>query len=76
MFQKNEMSAWSDENAIKAFQYGLSVPAHKIQLGQEFELIRSKYLISLLNYITPNSKLCLKTAYERCGGYAKSENNA
>ena len=42
------MSAWSDENAIKAFEYGLSIPAHKLQLGQEFELIRFKYLILIL----------------------------
>ena len=44
------MSAWSDENAIKAFQYGFSIPAHKIQLGQEFELIRFKNLILLVKY--------------------------
>ena len=34
------MSAWSDENAIRAFEYGFNIPAHKIQLGQEFENIR------------------------------------
>ena len=50
------MSAWSDENAIKAFEYGFSIPAHKVQLGQEFELIRFKYFILLVNYTTPNSK--------------------
>ena len=37
------MGAWSNENAIKAFKYGLNVPAHKIQLGQEFELICLKF---------------------------------
>ena len=45
------MSAWSDENAIKAFEYGLSIPAHKLQLGQEFELIRFKYLILIVNTV-------------------------
>ena len=45
------MSAWSDENAIKAFEYGFSIPAHKLQLGQEFELIRFKYLILIVNTV-------------------------
>ena len=44
------MGAWSNENAIKAFQHGFNVPAHKIQLGQEFELIFLKYEILLGNF--------------------------
>ena len=39
------MSAWSHENALKAYEYGFNIPAHKIQLGQESELIRLKYKI-------------------------------
>ena len=39
------MSGWSHENALKAFEYGFNIPAHKIQLGQEFELIWLKYNI-------------------------------
>ena len=49
------MSAWSDENAIKAFEYGFSIPAHKVQVGQEFELIRFNLIILLVNNTTLNS---------------------
>ena len=44
------MSAWSDENAIKAFEYGFNIPAHKIQLGQEYKLNRFKHVILRVNY--------------------------
>ena len=33
------MSAWNDENAIRAYEYGFNIPAHKIQLGQEFVIV-------------------------------------
>ena len=42
------MSAWSDKNAIKAFEYGFNIPSHRIQLGHQFKLIRLKYDMMVL----------------------------
>ena len=45
------MSAWSDKNAIKAFEYGFNIPSHRIQLGHQFKLIRLKYDMMVGKYI-------------------------
>ena len=49
---KNKMSAWSDENAIRAFEYGFNIPAHKIQLGQEFANFRYNIIIPYIQKIS------------------------
>ena len=39
------MRPWKDENAIRAYEYGFNIPAHKIQLGQEFLIILYQILL-------------------------------